>query len=213
MVNNPHTILVNRAGKRFVNEPSHNAPQAYHQKDAGGGFPNIPAWSIFDSNFRAKYAEDSLGIAPGEPDPPWICKEATLEGLANRIGADPRGLAETVERFNNFVSKQKDDDFQRGEFHYDWHFVPNTKGNPNLGAIEKPPFYAVRLYPGTVGTKGGPATDEYWRVLDRDDDPIEGLYAVGTCAAAIIGPITISSSSSVGLIMTQGFIAGRHAMG
>ena len=213
MVNNPHTILINRAGKRFVNEPSHNAPQAYHQRDANGGYPNLPAWAIFDSNFRAKYAEASLGIVPGKPDPSWLHKNNTLQGLAGMIGVESRGLAETVDRFNRFAREQKDRDFQRGEFRYDWHFVPNIKGNPNLGAIEKPPFYGLRLYPGTVGTKGGPATDEYWRVLGRDGNPIPGLYAVGTCSAAIIGPITISSSSAVGLIMAQGYIAGRHVTG
>ena len=213
VVNNPHTVMVNRAGERFVNEPSHNAPQAYHQKDGKGEFPNLPAWSVFDTNFRAKYAEEAMDIVPGRPDPDWLAKDESLEGLARQVGIDAAGLAKTVERFNRFARERKDLDFHRGEFHYDWHFVPNVKDNPNLGVIEKPPFYALRLYPGTVGTKGGPATDEYWRVLGKNNLPISGLYAVGTCSAAIIGPITISSSSAVGLIMTQGFIAGRHAMG
>ena len=92
--------------------------------------PNIPAWSVFDSNFREKYAEETLGIAPGEPDPDWLARDTSLEGLARRAGIDAKGLVNTVERFNRFAREQKDRDFRRGEFQYDWHFVPNVKGNP-----------------------------------------------------------------------------------
>ncbi len=214
IINNPHAIMVNRQGRRFVNEPSHNAPQAYHEwNEQTQSHPNLPAWSVFDTQFREAFSEESLGLKPGKPDPEWLIKDESLAGLAQKAGIDPEGLKQTVERFNRFCRQGKDLDFNRGEYCYDWHFVPNIKGNPNLGSLEKPPYYAVRLYPSTVGTKGGPMTNENWQVIDRQGRTIKGLYAAGTCAAAIIGPLTISSSSAVGLILTQGYLAGCHAAG
>lgn len=212
LLNNPHCIVVNRSGQRFVNEASHNAAQAFFELDPKTGKRlNIPAWSIFDGQWRAKYAEESMGLKPNHPDPDWLIRTDSLAELAEKIGIDSRGLSETVSRFNDFAAQGRDDDFHRGEFAYDWHFVARTKGNPNLGSIHKPPFYAARIYSSTVGTKGGPVTDDKWQVLDANGSAIPGLFAVGTLAATIIGPVTISSSSAIGLIMTQGYIAGREA--
>jgi len=212
LLNNPHCIMVNRAGQRFVNEASHNAAQAFFKIDPHTGqLSNTPAWSIFDSQWRAKYAEEAMDLKPNRPDPDWLIRADSLAELATKTGIDSHGLSETVSRFNGFVSQGRDDDFHRGEFAYDWHFVAKTKGNPNLGSIDQPPFYAARIYTSTVGTKGGPMTDENCRVLDETGAVIPGLLAAGTLAANIIGPITISSSSAIGLVMTQGYIAGKEA--
>jgi 3-oxosteroid 1-dehydrogenase len=214
IVNNPHSIIVNRQGKRFVNEASHNAPQAYHHWDKDSKtYPNLQIWSIFDAQFRRKFTEPSLGLFPKKPDPDWLIKDDSLFGLAQKTGIDPQGLVRTIARFNKYARRGKDLEFNRGEFCYDRHFVPNIRGNPNLGDISKPPFFAIRLYASTVGTKGGPLTNQNWQVIDPAGNEIKNLYAVGTCAATIIGPVTISSSSAVGLVLTQGFIAGRHASG
>ena len=212
LLNNPHCIVVNSAGRRFVNEASHNAAQAYWQVDPDtGNRPNIPAWSIFDSQWRGKYAEESMGLNPGQADPPWLIRGNSLDELAEKTGIDSNGLARTVDRFNEFVRQGRDADFHRGEHAYDWHFTAKTRGNPNLGRIDRPPYYAVRVYTSTVGTKGGPMTDNHWRVLDAHNTVVPGLFAVGTLAATIIGPITISASSAIGLILTQGYIAGLEA--
>jgi 3-oxosteroid 1-dehydrogenase len=88
---------------------------------------------------------------------------------------------------------------------------PSVKPNPNLGEISQPPFYAVRTYPGDVGTGGGLMTDEHARVLRDDRTPIEGLYATGNCTATIWGRCYPGPGVSIGGSMVFGYIAARHA--
>jgi len=220
----PHTMVVNRFGRRFVNESAHNMANAFYEaKDPETGeLLNYPAWAIFDQRWRDSSSEFAAGIAPGKPDPEILIKAGTIRELAGEAGIDPEGLTQTVERFNGFVAQGKDLDFQRGETTYDkfytqtrlygsWEEGAATKGN--LGSIEKPPFYAVRLYASSVGTKGGAMTDAKWRVVKEDGSPVPGLYAVGNCSAAIIGPITVAAASTLGTGMTAAYIAGRSAAG
>jgi len=211
----PHSIIVNRKGERFVNE-AHNYndmmkpffafdPVSYER-------PNLPAFLVIDQSFREKYA--LLTLMPGMPTPEWIPSADTLDALAGKIAVDPRGLARTVERFNGFAREGVDRDFRRGESVYD-HFYgdPEHKPNPNLGTLEKSPFYALEVHPGAIGTKGGPKIDRDARVLRVDGQPIEGLYAAGNVAAGITGPGYPGAGSTIGVAMTFGFIAGRHAGG
>src|SRR5919201_1526590 len=85
-----------------------------------------------------------------------------------------------------FARAGRDLDFHRGERAYDRVFAdPTVKPNPCLGAVEKPPFYAVQVYPGDVGTFGGLVTDEHARVLRDDGSVIDGLYAAGSGTASV----------------------------
>jgi 3-oxosteroid 1-dehydrogenase len=84
---------------------------------------------------------------------------------------------------------------------------------PNLGAIEKAPFYAVRMYPGDVGTAGGVVTDEYARVLRDDGSVIAGLYATGNCTASVVGRCYPGAGASIGASFAFGYIAAHHAAG
>jgi len=88
-----------------------------------------------------------------------------------------------------------------------------VKPNPNLGAIEQAPFYAVRLFPGDVGTCGGLMTDEFAQVLRKDGSVIPGLYATGNSTASVMGRSYPGAGASIGASMTFGFIAARHATG
>ncbi|MBE0595890.1 MAG: FAD-binding protein [Desulfuromonadales bacterium] len=210
----PHTILVNRQGKRFVNEASNynDMGKAFGNfNENGTGYRNLPAWAILDSQYRTKYS--LLTVSPGDPDPDWFIKDDTLEGLAEKLGIDVAGLLETVERFNGFVCDGKDRDFGRGDSAYD-RFVGDVSAKfPNLGTIEKGPFYAAPMYPGSLGTKGGPRTDEHAQVLDVRGRVISGLYAVGNTAAAVSGPSYYGGGTCIGLSVTFGYLAGIHAAG
>src|SRR6185436_16651627 len=53
--------------------------------------------------------------------------------------------------------------------------------------VDEPPYYAVEVVPGDIGTCGGLVTDEHARVLDQQDEPIEGLYATGNNTATVMG--------------------------
>jgi len=106
----------------------------------------------------------------------------------------------------------KDLDFHRGDSAYDRVYSdPKVKPNPNLGTIEKPPFFAVRVWPGDLGTKGGLLTDELARVLRGDGNPIKGLYAAGNTSASVMGRTYPGPGSTISPAMVFGMIAGQDA--
>ena len=137
----PHSMIVNSAGKRFVNEAQNYNdlmkpffdfdPMEYAR-------PNLPAWLIIDQSFVDSYA--LVTAVPGMPVPEWLVRGDTLDELAATIGVDADGLRATVQRFNGFAAEGVDADFRRGESLYD-HFYgdPANQPNPNLGPIETPP--------------------------------------------------------------------------
>jgi succinate dehydrogenase/fumarate reductase flavoprotein subunit len=209
----PHTIIVNRRGERFVNE-AHNyndLMKAFFRFDpAVYDRPNLPAWLVFDSNFVEKYPV--LSSMPGMPLPQWIARGATLAELAGRLGIDAGGLAASVERFNRFAASGVDGDFARGRALYDGVYGdPYHKPNPCLGPLDKPPYFALPIHPGALGTKGGARVDVHARVLRPDGAPIPGLYAAGNAAAACMGAGYPGAGATIAAALTFGFIAGRHA--
>jgi len=136
----------------------------------------------------------------------------SLPELARACGIDAENLVETARRFNHFAQTGKDLDFHRGESAYDRVYSdPKVKPNPNLGPVEQPPFYAVRVWPGDLGTKGGLLTDQFARVLRENGEPIEGLYAAGNTTASVMGRTYPGPGSTLGPAMVFGMIAGRHA--
>ena len=174
----PHVIWVNRDGVRFVNESSHNCALAFASLDAQSHSPcNLPAWAIADAQYRSRYP--FAGAAPGTELPAHAIEAPSLDALAQAAGIDGRGLRQTIERFNGMVRGGRDDDFQRGEAAYDRYYGDPTAEHPNLGSIEQPPFFAMPVQPGAVGTKGGARTDEHARVLDWQDLPIGGFVGRG----------------------------------
>jgi 3-oxosteroid 1-dehydrogenase len=209
----PHSIIVNRRGQRFTDE-AHNyndmSKPFFHHDPAAYERPNAPAWLIVDQAYRERYA---LGpVPPGKPVPEWIHQAPTLPELAAKLGIDAAGLAATVERFNGFAARGEDPDFGRGGNAFDRYYGDPTHGpNPNLGAIESPPFYAIAIHPGTMGTKGGPVVDVDGRVQHVSGGVIEGLYAAGNVMSAIGGHGYAGPGITIGTAMTWGYLAARHA--
>jgi len=208
-------ILVNRAGKRFVNEAAnYNAlGKALHAFDAGShAYANLPYWLIIDQRYKDKYPV--LTSQPGSPIPPYMIQAETLEELAAKAGIDPAGLTATVARFNEMVRKGHDDDFNRGDTTYDnfymWGDQAYDPPHRTLGEIDRAPFYAVKMEAGALGTAGGPRTNGDAQVLDWKGDPISGLYAAGNAMAAVLGEVYGGAGGTLGPGMTFGYIAGRH---
>ncbi|HEX3712692.1 MAG TPA: FAD-dependent oxidoreductase [Trebonia sp.] len=207
----PRQIMVNAAGARFVNEacPYNDIGKAM-QAGTAGQHPNDPAYMIFDEGFRCRYPLP--GLAPDEEVPGWIARAGTPRDLAARIGVDPAGLELTVARWNDACAKGTDPDFGRGAGPYDrYGGDPWAGGEPNLGPLTEPPFYAVRVLAGTIGTKGGPVTDASGVVRGQDGEPVHGLYAVGNAAAFWTGDAYPGPGATLGIGMTMGYLAGRHA--
>jgi 3-oxosteroid 1-dehydrogenase len=215
----PGCILVNAAGERFVNEaaPYVDAVHAMYDKHTGDK-PHIPAWLIIDQRYRNSYV--FAGLPPRKPLPRrWyaagaVFRAGTLAELAGQVGIAADGLAGTVRRFNGYAAAGKDDDFGRGDSAYDRYYGdPRCRPNPNLAPLARPPFYAIKIVPGDLGTKGGLRTDERARVLRQDGGVIDGLYAAGNASAAVMGHSYAGAGATIGPAMTFGYIAARDMAG
>ena len=75
------------------------------------------------------------------------------------------------------------------------------------------PFYAVKIVPGDLGTKGGLRTDERARVLREDGTAIPGLYAAGNASASVMGHSYAGAGATIGPAMTFGYIAALDLAG
>ncbi len=211
-IGKPHCILVDARGNRFVNEANPYMEVGKTMYEAGA----VPAWAIFDSEHRRKYF---WGMAmPGKPaetliECGYLKRAGSLDKIARLCGIDAEGLARTVQHFNGLVHTGVDDDFHRGESAFNQYYGdPKTKPNPNLGTIAKPPFYAVAIYPGDIGTCGGIVADEHARALRPDGVPIPGLYVTGNTSAAAGGRVYLGAGAAVGPSMIFGYVAARHAV-
>jgi len=210
----PHAIWVNRAGQRFGDESFYReyVPKVRAWEGVGQVQPNFPPYLIFDGNFRAKYP---LGtFLPGQPLPADLVTEApTLVELGERLGIDPAGLAATVERFNRFAAAGKDPDFGRGTFPWAAMMTGDRSlPHPNLGPLDKPPFYGLRLHVASIGMNAvGLRTNRYGQVMHLRGHAICGLYAAGNAAA----PLDIGAGYQSGLSnlrgLVWGFVAALHA--
>jgi 3-oxosteroid 1-dehydrogenase len=219
----PGSILVNKAGERFVNEaaPYIDVVNAMHAKDSPEK-PCVPAYLVFDAKFRKKYPCGPLLQASQQPDwslprelkQGYFKKADTLEGLAAQLGIDASGLAESVRRVNEYARTGDDLDFHRGETVFDRYYGDeNVTPNPCLAPIDTPPYYGFEAYPGELGTKGGLQTDAAAQVLNESGKVIAGLYAIGNCSASVMGHTYPGAGSTLGPATTFGYIAARHAMG
>lgn len=219
----PGCLVVNAMGQRFLNEscPYPEFQQAMYADHARGGGA-IPAWIVFDAEFRRKYPMGPLGPGEAVPDhrlrKSWLntvyWKSDTLEGLARQINVDAVGLAASVARMNDYARTGHDLEFDRGGNVFDRYYGDiKVKPNPNLAPIGKAPFYAMKLYPGDIGTKGGLLTDRDARVLDTLGNPIQGLYCTGNNSASVMGPAYPGAGSTLGPAMTFAYRAMAHIAG
>lgn len=216
----PGCVIVNARGRRFVNEAMPYLEFGDAQlADEAAGNGAVPAWMVFDARYRWKFAAGPLLPAQILPDrkldPAWqgviYHKADSLDALAAMIGVDAAGLRDTVDRMNGYAETGRDLEFDKGGNVYDRYYGdPTNKPNPCLAPIGKAPFYALKLVPGDIGTKGGLKADEFARVLSTGGEPIDGLYAIGNCSAALMGPAYPGPGSTLGPAMVMGYAAAGH---
>lgn len=213
----PYSFIVDSSGQRFMNESASYVDCGHWQYERHRQVPAIPAYLIMDSRHRRYYPFGMMlpGRTPKEVfESGMMVMADSLEELAKGLNINAENLLETARRFNQFAASGKDLDFRRGDSAYDRVYSdPKVKPNPNLAPVERPPFYAVRVWPGDLGTKGGLLTDECARVLNTNGEPIEGLYAAGNTTASVMGRTYPGPGSTLGPAMVFGMIAGRHAAG
>ena len=218
----PCSFMVNSRGERFMNE-SLPYVEAGHRMYGGeygqgeGPAENLPAWIIFDQEYKNRYL--FAGLQAKQPLPKkWLASENfhkadTLAELAELIGVPAEALERTAERFNGFATAGKDEDFNRGVSGYDHYYGdPTNKPNPSLGPVRKAPFYAAKMVPGDLGTKGGANTDVHGRVLRSDGSVIDGLYAAGNASAPVMGHTYAGPGATIGPAMVFGYLAVEHIL-
>jgi len=212
----PHAIWVNANGQRFADESFYRdyLPKTRAWSGTAQAMPNFPPFLVFDQNFRDKY---SLGpfLPPMELPEELVMRAPTLRELAVKLRVNAENLEATVARFNGFAEAGVDPDFARGT--YPWAAMmtgDRRRKNPNLGPLDKPPFYGLRLHVASVGVNAaGLRTNASAQVMHVRGAPIAGLYAAGNSAA----PLDIGAGYQSGLSnlrgMVGGYLAGRHAAG
>jgi len=216
----PGSVVVNKAGRRFVNEAAPYTEFVYamyaEQARSGGG---VPCWLVFDATFRTKFTAG--GFMPSAIMPDWrippdfwdhyIFRADTVEALARKLHVPTEALVRTVANMNQYAKTGTDPEFGRGGNAYDRMFGdPTVTPNPCLGPITKAPYYAVPINLGDLGTKGGLKADAHARVLDGNDKPIPGLYAAGNCCGTPFGNRYPGAGATIGPAMTFGFVAADH---
>lgn len=208
----PGIIAVLRNGRRFVNEADSYHDVAVAMLDAGGDSPE--AFMIADSRALGRYG---LGFAKPFPVPHghlvrsgYLISAPTIRGLAEKAGIDPDGFEATIARFNADAAKGEDSEYGKGASAYNrYQGDARHKPNPCLAPLVKPPFYAVRLVPGDIGSYAGLRTDGRARVLTATGAPIVGLYAAGADSISMGGGSYAGAGANIGPAMTFGFIAAR----
>ena len=211
----PHCIMVNRRGRRFTNEAANYTAlgAAFHVIDVSSfDYLNHPAWMIFDRHYLTRYG--LAGFRGDGATPDWMIEAPTLTGLAAAVDVPAADLEDTVTRWNEQSARGEDSDFGRGQSAHDrWWGDPSLGDGPQatLGPLDAAPFYAVQVYSGVLGTKGGPRTDGNGQVLDVDDRLIAGLYAAGNAMASVMGMTYGGAGGTLGPALVFGYLAGRHA--
>lgn len=210
---NPYSIIVDSAGKRFMNESASYVDCGHWMYEHNAEVPCIPSYMIIDSNHRRNYM---LGMLPPKMTPKtafesgFLTKGETLQELADKIGVNPNNLMKTVEEFNAMCATGKDTHYQRGDTAYDRFYSDDeVKPNPNLGEVKSPPFYSIKVWPGDLSTKGGLLSDEYARVIAKDGRLILGLYVTGNNSASVMGRTYPGPGATIGATMTFGYIAAK----
>jgi 3-oxosteroid 1-dehydrogenase len=210
----PGGLIVNAAGKRFVNEAAPYSDVVHAMYRLNPSAPDIPAWLIVDQNYRNRYLFQE--VAPLLPLPQsWynagaVFQSPTVAGLAAQIGVPAASLQATITRFNGFAASGTDADFQRGVSFYDHYYTdPAVTPDSCLAPLWLPPFYAFKIEPGDLGTKGGLVTDARARVLTAGGKVIPGLYAAGNSSAAVMGHSYAGAGSTIGPAMTFGYVAAN----
>ncbi|WP_182086338.1 FAD-binding protein [Aureimonas sp. ME7] len=207
----PGLVAVGRNGRRFVNEAD-----SYHDFCMGMiGAGLREAWLIVDDRFIRTYG---LGLVlPGGRGlrrllrQGYLTRADTLEKLAARIGVDANGLEESVAANNRHAAEGVDPEFGRGgsvvnRFNGD----PSVGGNPCIGPLRAPPFYALRVVPVDLAGSGGLRTTENGEVLGLGDAPIPGLFACGNDAASLFRGTYPGPGTTIGPAIVMGWRIARH---
>ncbi len=212
----PGSIMVNGAGARFANEtwPYDRLGRAMVDGHAAG-VSHMPCWFIADQDHVDRYG--FAATRPGKETPAeWfdrgvVVRAETVEALAGRIDVPAAALQATVEEWNAGAMEGKDPRFERGELAFDRFFGDATvQPNPCVGPLVRAPFWAWKVFPADLGTKGGVRCDGHGRALRPDGSVLAGLYAAGNTMASWTNHCYPGPGSPIGSCLVFSALAARH---
>lgn len=195
-------ILVDREGKRVVNERAPGIEIVKEMEKQPDGrlflFMDQATFDHFRDNIGGYgISEEMLDswLENNGQDAPYFAHAESIDELAKILDVDAENLKETVDRYNSFVEKGKDEDFGR-------------EAKYMTAKIKEGPYYLVEQKPRFATTLGGLKINEKLQVINKEGQVIEGLFAAGDVAGGARGDDSIPGSD-VGWALTSGFTAGK----
>jgi fumarate reductase flavoprotein subunit len=179
-------ILVNRDGKRFINELETRDTVSKAILDQQGK----TAFLVFDQSI-----EDNLSAIKKYKDAGLLTEAASAKELAEKIGVNAAEFEKTINTYNGYFKAKNDKEFGR-----------------RVLAVElaKAPFYAVEVGPAIHHTMGGIKINTNAQVINNSGKVVEGLFAAGEVTGGVHGGNRIGGNA-VADIVIYGRIAGRNA--
>lgn len=158
-------ILINRTGRRFVNEiETRDIVSAAILRG-----PGKTAFILFDQKIR-----DSLKAIENYAQKGLLTEGATIQELAEKLNINEKYLDGTLKQYNKFVAQSKDEDFNRN---------PSSMDHQ----LSTAPFYAIEVAPAIHHTMGGLKINPNAQVMRKSGNPIPGLYAAGEVTGGVHG--------------------------
>lgn len=130
----------------------------------------------------------------------YVVKADTIEELAEKLGLPVENFKKTVERYNELYDKQQDEDFGKEAF--------------RLSAMRTAPFEGIRMSGGYfICTLDGIRIDTNMNAVDKEGNPIEGLYVAGDCSGGYFDTSypNLLAGCAAGRSVTFGRLAGQNA--
>lgn len=206
-------VMVNSRGERFMNEAQAYDRAGFGIADDMDSGADDQHWLIYDSRWQTPpiamplVSDYDSYVASG-----YWKKADTLPELVAQLGLPTDRTLATIEQYNQYCADGKDPDFHRGEELFDQFFARDHDAGPvrAMPPIDQGPFWAMPIYLGDLGTKGGMVTNDDAQVLTVDGEPIPGLYAAGNSMAAFTGPYYPSGGYPIGTCMVFAYRAAAH---
>ena len=188
-----HSMIVNKEGKRFVEELGRRDVMSMAIKAQTGHccYEIIDQRGFDESHLQENHGAEVAYLMKNN----LVVKADTLEQAADFFGIDKKEMLANVARYNSYVAAGKDPEFNKRSMKY---------------AIEKAPFYILKAVPAVHHTMGGVKINDQAQVLKTDGSIIENLYAAGEVTGGVHGKNRLGSDAIADIIVF-GRIAGKNA--